>query len=96
MSSVTRLEMPSSCAICFAAMTPPAGPETAIWIGASAAASRVISPPFERMTTILAPTFSLLNRSRMEWSCRSTTGLMKASQIVVEERKCSFHFGSTS
>ena len=40
--------MPKSCAICLAAITPPAGPDNAIWIGASAAASSVISPPFER------------------------------------------------
>ena len=33
----------------------PPGPETATWIGASAAASSVISPPFDLMTTTLAP-----------------------------------------
>ena len=33
------------------AITPPVGPESSIWTGASAAASSVISPPFDLMTT---------------------------------------------
>ena len=96
MSSVTRLGRPSSSAVRLAAITPPVGPETAIWIGASTAASRLISPPLERMTTIWALTPWSSSSRRIEPSCFSTTGLMKASQIVVEERKCSFHFGKTS
>ena len=96
MSSVTRFGRPSAAAVRLAAMTPPVGPETAIWIGLSTALPSVISPPFERITTTVAPTPCSSSSRRMLPSCRSTTGLMKASQMVVEERKCSFHFGSTS
>jgi hypothetical protein len=77
-------------------MTPPVGPETAIWIGASTAASRLISPPLERMITTFALTPCSSSSRRIEPSCLVTTGLMNASQMVVEERKCSFHFGRTS
>ena len=38
------------------AITPPVGPETSIWIGAAAAASSVISPPLDVMTTVCAAT----------------------------------------
>ena len=96
MSSVTRFGRPSASAVRFAAITPPVGPDTAIWIGASTALSSVISPPLERITTTRARTPFLSSSRRMLPSCLFTTGLMTASQIVVEERKCSFHFGSTS
>ena len=59
MSSVTSRSTPISLAMCLAAMTPPVGPETAIWIGVSAAASNDISPPLDRITT----TWSVMPRS---------------------------------
>ena len=57
--------MPVSPATCRLAITPPVGPETSIWIGASAAASSVISPPLERMTTVWAATAASSSRRRI-------------------------------
>jgi hypothetical protein len=74
MSSVTRRSMPVSSATCRPAMTPPVGPETTMWTGAFAAASKVISPPFDRMTTVLAGMPASATRPRMAESWRVTTG----------------------
>ena len=74
MSSVTRWSRPVRPAVWRLAMTPPVGPETSIWIGALAAASRVISPPLERMTTACAATPPASRRSRMARSWPETTG----------------------
>ena len=75
MSSVTMCSMPVSPATCRLAITPPVGPETSIWMGALAAASSVISPPFDLMITVCAATAPSSSRRRISRSCRDTTGL---------------------
>ena len=57
------------------AITPPVGPESSIWTGASEAASSVISPPFDLMITAGALSPASFSRPRIAFSCRLTTGL---------------------
>jgi hypothetical protein len=68
MSIVTSDPMPSSFAMYLPATTPPVGPDTVMWIGELAAASSVISPPFDLMTatfsvTPFAANFRFISRS---------------------------------
>ncbi len=74
MSMVTRWSMPSCSATKRLAITPPVGPDSTIWTGASAAASRVISPPFDLMITAGALMPASSSRPRMASSCRPTIG----------------------
>ena len=75
MSMVTRRSMSRCSATKRLAITPPVGPESSIWTGASEAASSVISPPFDLMMTAGALSPASFNRPRIAFSCRLTTGL---------------------
>ena len=75
MSRVTRWLIPLSLATCLPAITPPVGPETVIWIGVRCAASRVISPPLDLITTAWSVTPLSLKRSRRFATWLFTTGL---------------------
>ena len=55
-------------------MTPPVGPDTAIWIGVGAAASKVISPPLDLINAARSGMPAAASRSRIRVSREATFG----------------------
>jgi hypothetical protein len=55
-------------------MTPPVGPDTAMWIGVCAAASKVISPPLDLINAARSGMPAAASRSRMRVSREATFG----------------------